>query len=260
MLGDRVAMETRARAQGRGRAAGSHERALGRSGAARAGLADRREGLAAEIGDSPSGWSPTDTRDRGRSERATFGAWYELFPRSGAARRVEKLLPEFAELGFDVLYLPPPSRRAHPSQGPQQRAGRAPQRPGQPVGHRQRARRAQGAPPRPRECARLRAADGGGQSSSGSQSRSTSRSSALPTIPGCASTPTGSTGDPTARSSTRKAAQALPGHLQRQLRHRGLARALERAARHRPALGSAGREGVPRRQSAYQADRRSGSG
>jgi starch synthase (maltosyl-transferring) len=41
-------------------------------------------------------------------ELATFGAWYELFPRSfGGLAGVEKLLPELAELGFDVLYLPP---------------------------------------------------------------------------------------------------------------------------------------------------------
>jgi starch synthase (maltosyl-transferring) len=39
---------------------------------------------------------------------ARFGAWYELFPRSwGGFAGVEKLLPRFAELGFDVLYLPP---------------------------------------------------------------------------------------------------------------------------------------------------------
>jgi len=37
-----------------------------------------------------------------------FGAWYELFPRSwGGFRGVAKLLPELAELGFDVVYLPP---------------------------------------------------------------------------------------------------------------------------------------------------------
>jgi starch synthase (maltosyl-transferring) len=42
------------------------------------------------------------------SERATYGAWYELFPRSwGGFAGIEKLLPEFAKLGFDVLYLPP---------------------------------------------------------------------------------------------------------------------------------------------------------
>jgi starch synthase (maltosyl-transferring) len=40
--------------------------------------------------------------------RARFGAWYELFPRSwGGLPGVEKQLPRLAELGFDVLYLPP---------------------------------------------------------------------------------------------------------------------------------------------------------
>jgi starch synthase (maltosyl-transferring) len=41
-------------------------------------------------------------------ERARFGAWYELFPRSwGGFKGVEAQIPELAELGFDVLYLPP---------------------------------------------------------------------------------------------------------------------------------------------------------
>jgi starch synthase (maltosyl-transferring) len=41
-------------------------------------------------------------------ERATFGAWYELFPRSfGGFAGVEQALPRLAELGFDVVYLPP---------------------------------------------------------------------------------------------------------------------------------------------------------
>ncbi len=41
-------------------------------------------------------------------ERARFGAWYELFPRSwGGFAGVEKVLPRLAELGFDVVYLPP---------------------------------------------------------------------------------------------------------------------------------------------------------
>jgi len=47
--------------------------------------------------------------------RARFSAWYEMFPRSasdrpgkhGTFRDVEKRLPYVAELGFDVLYLPP---------------------------------------------------------------------------------------------------------------------------------------------------------
>jgi starch synthase (maltosyl-transferring) len=40
--------------------------------------------------------------------RARFGAWYELFPRSfGGLKGVEQTLPELAELGFDIIYLPP---------------------------------------------------------------------------------------------------------------------------------------------------------
>jgi starch synthase (maltosyl-transferring) len=48
-------------------------------------------------------------------EKARFGAWYELFPRSqakdagvhGTFADVERRLPRLAELGFDVIYLPP---------------------------------------------------------------------------------------------------------------------------------------------------------
>ena len=48
-------------------------------------------------------------------ERARFSAWYELFPRSctsrpnrhGAFRDCEKRLSYIAQMGFDVLYLPP---------------------------------------------------------------------------------------------------------------------------------------------------------
>jgi starch synthase (maltosyl-transferring) len=48
-------------------------------------------------------------------ERAGFGAWYEFFPRSespepgrhGTFSDAERRLPEIAELGFDVVYLPP---------------------------------------------------------------------------------------------------------------------------------------------------------
>jgi starch synthase (maltosyl-transferring) len=39
---------------------------------------------------------------------ARFGAWYELFPRSwGGFRGVQEQVPKLAELGFDVLYMPP---------------------------------------------------------------------------------------------------------------------------------------------------------
>jgi starch synthase (maltosyl-transferring) len=47
-------------------------------------------------------------------ERARFGAWYEMFPRScgpkgrhGTFRDAEARLPYVAAMGFDVLYLPP---------------------------------------------------------------------------------------------------------------------------------------------------------
>jgi starch synthase (maltosyl-transferring) len=41
-------------------------------------------------------------------ERARFGAWYELFPRSfGGFAGVARVLPRIAELGFDVVYFPP---------------------------------------------------------------------------------------------------------------------------------------------------------
>jgi starch synthase (maltosyl-transferring) len=39
---------------------------------------------------------------------ARAGSWYELFPRSwGGFRGVQEQLPKLAELGFDVLYMPP---------------------------------------------------------------------------------------------------------------------------------------------------------
>jgi len=48
-------------------------------------------------------------------ERARFGAWYEMFPRSagpdpnrsGTFREAADALPRIADLGFDVVYLPP---------------------------------------------------------------------------------------------------------------------------------------------------------
>ena len=41
-------------------------------------------------------------------ERASVGAWYELFPRSfGGLRGAAAQVPRLAEMGFDVLYIPP---------------------------------------------------------------------------------------------------------------------------------------------------------
>src|SRR3954471_7069061 len=66
------------------------------------------EGLAVPAGDrSEKTWSQTLGVDVDR-ERARFGSWYELFPRSwGGFVGVEAVLPQLAELGFDVVYLPP---------------------------------------------------------------------------------------------------------------------------------------------------------
>ena len=66
--------------------------------------------------------------------RARFGAWYELFPRSwGGLTGVTERIPELAELGFDVLYLPP----VHPigltnRKGPNNALAAAPGDPGSP--------------------------------------------------------------------------------------------------------------------------------
>ena len=56
-------------------------------------------------------------------QRALFSAWYEFFPRStaqnegehGTFKSSERILPEIAEMGFDVIYLPPihPIGKAH---------------------------------------------------------------------------------------------------------------------------------------------------
>jgi starch synthase (maltosyl-transferring) len=66
------------------------------------------EALAVPGGErSEKAWSATYAVDTDRV-LARFGSWYELFPRSwGGFAGVQALLPRFAELGFDVLYLPP---------------------------------------------------------------------------------------------------------------------------------------------------------
>jgi starch synthase (maltosyl-transferring) len=66
------------------------------------------QALAAPAGTrSEKAWSQTFSVDVDRV-LGRFGSWYELFPRSwGGFAGVRGLLPRFAELGFDVLYLPP---------------------------------------------------------------------------------------------------------------------------------------------------------
>ncbi|MGC8640274.1 MAG: alpha-1,4-glucan--maltose-1-phosphate maltosyltransferase [Isosphaeraceae bacterium] len=74
-------------------------------------------------------------------ERARFGSWYEMFPRSASAtpgrhgtfRDVEARLSYVAEMGFDVLYLPPihPIGRAF-RKGPNNTLSPGPNDPGSP--------------------------------------------------------------------------------------------------------------------------------
>jgi starch synthase (maltosyl-transferring) len=92
---------------------------------------DRRRGAAA---------SPEFVMIAAR-ERARHGAWYELFPRSaspdsarhGTLRDVAALVPDVAELGFDVLYLPPihPIGRTN-RKGPNNTISTTPEAPGSP--------------------------------------------------------------------------------------------------------------------------------
>jgi starch synthase (maltosyl-transferring) len=74
-------------------------------------------------------------------EKAAFSAWYEMFPRSaspdpgrhGTFQDVEARLPYVAEMGFDVLYLPPihPIGRTH-RKGPNNQPSAGPGDPGSP--------------------------------------------------------------------------------------------------------------------------------
>ena len=117
--------------------------------------------------------------------RARVGAWYELFPRSwGGLAGVEHHLPAFAELGIDVIYLPP----IHPIGAPRARAATTHKRP------RRATRAAHGRSAVP-EGGHRRSTPSSGRSRTstvssrrpartGSRSRSTSRCSARPTTPG----------------------------------------------------------------------------
>jgi starch synthase (maltosyl-transferring) len=66
------------------------------------------EALAAHLDDRSEQTSSLTYEVDVDRELARFGSWYELFPRSwGGFAGVTAVLPRLAELGFDVLYLPP---------------------------------------------------------------------------------------------------------------------------------------------------------
>ena len=153
-------------------------------------------------------------------ERARFGAWYELFPRSwGGFEGVERVLPELAELGFDVVYLPP----IHPigttnrkgrnnARGAEKATPAAPGRSAAPEGGHD------ADPPGARDAGRLRPARRGGAGARpGDRARLRDPVLARPSLAGRAP---GVVQPPAGRDAQvrREPAQALPGHLQRQLR------------------------------------------
>ncbi len=222
-----------------------------------------KEALAVSAGDrSEKTWSQTLGVDVDR-ERARFGSWYELFPRSwGGFEGVEEVLPELAELGFDVVYLPP----IHPI-GLTNRKGRNNAREGrggrrrQPVGDR-RARRA-GTPRSTPSSARCddfeRLVARGAQARLRDRARLRDQVLARPPVAGGAPRVV-----PPPPDGTLKYAENPPKRYQDiynfNFETRRLAGALERAARRDAPLGRARRASLPRRQPAHEAARRSGSG
>jgi starch synthase (maltosyl-transferring) len=92
------------------------------------------EALAAPAGDRSGRTSSATYGVNADRELARFGSWYELFPRSwGGFDGVRALLPQFAELGFDVLYLTPVHPIGHTSRKGRNNALKAgPNDPGSP--------------------------------------------------------------------------------------------------------------------------------
>ena len=188
-------------------------------------------------------------------QRARAGAWYELFPRSwGGLAGVTRVVPELAELGFDVVYLPP----IHPI-GRTNRKGR------------NNAERAQpgdvGSP------WAIGATEGGHDAiRCGTRRRFRSRrpgrrvararhgARARPRVADVARPPLarrapGVVPAPARRDAEvrREPAEALPGHPQPRLGDVRPKRALERDPRRRAPLVRRGGDGLPGRQPAYQA-------
>jgi starch synthase (maltosyl-transferring) len=119
-----------------GRAKGADSRALAaRAAALRDGASGPGDRAATALDESlavladrypdraRSGHAPRELLVMVERERARFGAWYEMFPRScspeegrhGTLADCERRLAYVAHMGFDVLYLPPvhPIGRAH---------------------------------------------------------------------------------------------------------------------------------------------------
>jgi starch synthase (maltosyl-transferring) len=134
-----------------GRASGTDRQALATSEAAMraGGEPAKARALSAELRALMERYPPREgATEYGRElavvvdrERARFSAWYEMFPRScspdpkrpGTLADCEALLPYVAEMGFDVLYLPPihPIGKTH-RKGKNNRNEALPSEPGSP--------------------------------------------------------------------------------------------------------------------------------
>ena len=139
-----------------------------------------------------------------RADERGSAAGTSCSPAPGAGcKGVEAQLPRLAELGFDVLYLPP----IHPI-GLTNRKGRnnsltaGPDDPGSPWAIGDETGGHDAVHPDLGTIEDLKTTHRSREASTTSTSRSTSRSSARPTTRGCTSIPSGSTAAPTARSST----------------------------------------------------------
>ncbi len=182
-------------------------------------------------------------------ERARFSAWYELFPRSaspdperhGTFRDVVARLPYVAELGFDVLYLPP----IHPigrqfRKGPNNTALDRSRRPGRAVGDRRTGGRPHDVHPGPGHARRLRRARGAATSARGIEIALDIAFQASPDHPWVTEHPEWFR-DAARRHHPvrREPAQEVPGHLPVRLREQRLARRCGRRSTMSSASGSA---------------------
>jgi starch synthase (maltosyl-transferring) len=69
---------------------------------------DRLASLASRHSDRTAATHSRELRVTVDPVRARFSTWYEMFPRSsGTFKDCEKILPEVAEMGFDIVYFPP---------------------------------------------------------------------------------------------------------------------------------------------------------
>ena len=201
-------------------------------------------------------------RGRRRPRARALRPWYELFPRSwGGFRGVADVLPQLAQLGFDVVYLPPVHPIGHTNRkGPNNTLTPGPGDPGSPW--------AIGAEEGGHDAIHPDLGTWDDFDAMVAAAKAAGIELALDFAVQCSpdhpwlKRASGVVLPPPRRDAEVRGepAEEVPGHLQRQLRLRGLARPLAGAPRRRARLGRARDHGLPRRQPAHEADARSGSG